>query len=82
MSKEIKHTEERGLFGKANYQLMLAGVVIIVIGFLLMMGGGGDDAARFDPKEVYSFRRITLAPIVILLGLLLEVYAIMRKPKQ
>lgn len=82
MSKEIKHTEERGLFGKINYQLMLAGVVIIVIGFLLMMGGGGDDAARFDPKEVYSFRRITLAPIVILLGLLLEVYAIMRKPKQ
>lgn len=82
MSKEIKQTEERGLFGKANYQLMLAGVVIIVIGFLLMTGGGSDDAARFDPKEVYSFRRITLAPIVILIGLVLEVYAIMRKPKQ
>ncbi|MRG47796.1 DUF3098 domain-containing protein [Chitinophaga sp. SYP-B3965] len=80
MSKEIKHTEERSLFGKSNYQLMLAGVVLIVIGFLLMMGGGGE--GRFDPKEVYSFRRITLAPIVILLGLVLEIFAIMRKPKQ
>lgn len=80
MSKEIKHTEESSLFGKSNYQLMLAGVVLIVIGFLLMMGGGGE--GRFDPKEVYSFRRITLAPIVILLGLVVEIFAIMRKPKQ
>lgn len=83
MSKETKQAEEhRGLFGKSNYQLMIAGVVIIVIGFLLMMGGGGNDAARFDPNEVYSFRRITLAPLVILIGLLLEVFAIMRRPKQ
>lgn len=83
MSKEVKQTQqERGLFDKTNYQLIIAGVVVIVIGFLLMMGGGGDDAARFDAKEVYSFRRITLAPIVIMLGLLLEVYAIMRRPKQ
>ncbi|WP_343700058.1 DUF3098 domain-containing protein [Chitinophaga sp.] len=82
MSKEIKETESRSLFGKGNYQLMLAGVVLIVIGFLLMMGGGGTDAARFAPEEVYSFRRITLAPIVILIGLAVEAYAIMRKPKQ
>lgn len=81
--KEIKETgEQRSLFSKGNYQLMLAGVVLIVIGFLLMMGGGGSDAARFAPEEVYSFRRITLAPIVILLGLAVEAYAIMRKPKQ
>lgn len=82
MSKEIKQTEERSLFGKSNYQLMLAGVVLIVIGFLLMMGGSSSDPGRFAPEEVYSFRRITLAPIVILLGLAVEVYAIMRKPKQ
>lgn len=81
MSKEIKQAETRGLFGKSNYQFMIAGVVIIVIGFLLMMGGSSDDATRFDPKEVYSFRRVTLAPLVILAGLALEVYAIMRKPK-
>ncbi len=84
MSKEIKQqpAQERGLFDKGNYQLMLAGVVLVVIGFLLMLGGGGDDPKRFSPEEVYSFRRITLAPIVILLGLAVEVFAIMRKPKQ
>ncbi|WP_295121829.1 DUF3098 domain-containing protein [uncultured Chitinophaga sp.] len=72
--------ESKGLFGKENYTYMLAGVVLIAIGFLLMMGGSSKDGS-FDVNEVYSFRRITLAPIVILLGLGLEVYAIMRKPK-
>ena len=72
--------ESRGLFGKENYTYMLAGVVLIAIGFLLMMGGSSKDGS-FDVNEVYSFRRITLAPIVILLGLAVEVYAIMRKPK-
>lgn len=82
MAKETKQGEQQSLFGKTNYQLMLAGVALIVIGFLLMMGGNSDDPNRFSPEEVYSFRRITLAPIVILLGLAVEVYAIMRKPKQ
>ncbi|WP_298707188.1 DUF3098 domain-containing protein [Chitinophaga sp.] len=82
MSKEVsKPTTSKSLFGKGNYQLMLAGVVLIVLGFLLMMGGSSDDPARFSPEEVYSFRRITLAPIVILLGLAVEAWAIMRKPK-
>lgn len=60
---------------------MLAGIVVIIIGFLLMMGGDSSDPNTFRPEEVYSFRRITLAPIVIVLGLLVEVYAIMRRPK-
>ncbi|WP_341834474.1 DUF3098 domain-containing protein [Chitinophaga pollutisoli] len=82
MSKEVsKPSTSKSLFGKGNYQLMLAGVVLIVIGFLLMMGGSSDDPTRFSPEEVYSFRRITLAPIVILLGLAVEAWAIMRKPK-
>ncbi|WP_126244229.1 DUF3098 domain-containing protein [Chitinophaga rhizosphaerae] len=82
MSKEAnKPSTSRSLFGKGNYQLMLAGVILIAIGFLLMMGGSSDDPARFSPEEVYSFRRITLAPIVILLGLAVEAWAIMRKPK-
>jgi hypothetical protein len=55
--------------------------VVIIIGFLLMMGGDSSDPNSFRPEEVYSFRRITLAPIVIVLGLLVEVYAIMRRPK-
>lgn len=82
MSKEVtKPSTSKSLFGKGNYQLMLAGVILIVIGFLLMMGGSSDDPSRFAPEEVYSFRRITLAPIVILLGLAVEAWAIMRKPK-
>jgi hypothetical protein len=74
-------TDSRPLFAKDNFKIMLAGLAVIVIGFLLMLGGASNDPNNFKPEEVYSFRRITLAPIVIVLGLLIEVYAIMRKPK-
>ena len=74
-------TDSRPLFAKDNFKIMLAGLAVIVIGFLLMLGGASNDPNSFKPEEVYSFRRITLAPIVIVLGLLIEVYAIMRKPK-
>jgi len=74
-------TDSRPLFAKDNFKIMLAGLAVIVIGFLLMLGGASDNPNNFKPEEVYSFRRITLAPIVIVLGLLIEVYAIMRKPK-
>lgn len=60
---------------------MLIGVVILIIGFLLMAGGGSDDPNVFNPDEVYSPRRITIAPIVILIGLGIEIYAIFRQPK-
>ncbi|NIG51936.1 DUF3098 domain-containing protein [Chitinophaga sp. Cy-1792] len=73
---------ERPIFPAANYRLMAVGLVIVIIGFLLMMGGKNDDPTVFKPEDVYSFRRITLAPIVILLGLVFEIYAIMRRPKQ
>ncbi|HPR33899.1 MAG TPA: DUF3098 domain-containing protein [Prolixibacteraceae bacterium] len=66
--------------GKENYRLMIIGLVVIVIGFLLMVGGGSDDPNVFNP-EVFSFRRITLAPIVVLAGFLFEIYAIMKKSK-
>ena len=79
----IEHALEnsRPIFPKENYKFMLAGIAIIIIGFLLMMGGDSSDPNSFKPEEVYSFRRITLAPIVIVLGLLVEVYAIMRRPR-
>lgn len=77
--KTLAETGE--VFPRGNYKIMIAGLLVIVIGFLLMMGGNSDDPNSFKPEEVYSFRRITLAPIVIVLGLLVEVYAIMRKPK-
>jgi len=69
------------LFRKENYLIMLAGLAVIIIGYALMVGGGSSDPNKFNPDEVYSFRRITLAPIVIIIGLLIEIYAIMRRPK-
>lgn len=66
--------------GKENLKLLLVGFVIIVIGFLLMVGGKSSDPKIFNP-EIFSFRRITLAPMVVLFGFLFEIYAIMKKPK-
>ena len=63
-----------------NYKLMLIGFVIIVIGFILMAGGGSDDPNVFN-EDMFNFRRITLAPILVLGGFAFEVYAIMKKPK-
>jgi len=67
-------------FGKENYRLMLIGLALIVIGFLLMIGGGSEDPNQFNP-EIFSFRRITLAPVLILAGYVVEIFAIMKKPK-
>ena len=64
-----------------NYKLMLIGVVIIVIGFILMAGGGSNDPNVFN-EDMFNFRRITLAPILVLGGFAFEVYAIMKKPKK
>lgn len=68
--------------GKQNYILLAIGFGIIILGFLLMMGGGSDDPNVFNEDELFSFRRITLAPIVILAGFIFEIYAIMKKPKE
>jgi hypothetical protein len=67
-------------FGKENYRLMLIGLAFIVVGFLLMVGGGSADPKVFNP-EIFSFRRITLAPILILAGYVIEIFAIMKRPK-
>ena len=64
-----------------NYKLMLIGFVIIVIGFILMAGGGSDDPNVFN-EDMFNFRRITLAPILVLGGFAFEVYAIMKNPKK
>ncbi|MEP7259115.1 MAG: DUF3098 domain-containing protein [Flavitalea sp.] len=74
-------TPANSLFGKENYTWIIAGIVVIALGLILMAGGKSADPNVFNPKEVYSFRRITLAPILILIGLAIEVYAIFRKPK-
>lgn len=73
---------------KENYILLAIGFAIVIIGFMLMMGGASTDPNQFypnnDPKqipEIFSFRRITLAPIVILFGFTFEIFAIMVKPE-
>ena len=70
------------LFDKENYMLMIAGIALVFIGFMLMSGGKSADPTKFNYDEIYSFRRITLAPIIVLSGFVVEVFAIMRKPKE
>jgi hypothetical protein len=69
------------LFTKENYKWMAIGAIIVALGMFLMSGGRNDNPNQFDPKLVYSTTRITIAPITILLGLVIEIYAIFRKPK-
>lgn len=70
------------LFGRENYTWIIVGIAIIALGLILMAGGRSTDPNTFDPKEVYSTMRITIAPILILIGLGLGVFAIFRKPKE
>ncbi|MBN8672623.1 MAG: DUF3098 domain-containing protein [Chitinophagales bacterium] len=69
------------MFTKENYLWMLVGIVVIAIGMFLMSGGKSTDPAVFNEKEVYSSTRITVAPILILAGLVIEIFAIFKKPK-
>ena len=69
------------LFTKENYLWMLGGIVIMAIGLLLMVGGKSDDPNQFHPEQVYSTTRITIAPILIIAGLVVQCFAIFRKPK-
>ena len=77
----IEKKPENAMFDKQNYRWMIIGAVVVTLGLLLMSGGKSPDPKVFDYKEVYSFRRITIAPFLIIIGLLIEVYAIMRRPK-
>ena len=84
MAKQVKTTGSRNyrpLFCKENYRWMIIGLALIMLGLLIMIGGKSKDPNIFDPAEVYSFRRITLAPILILAGLVLEIVGIFKKPK-
>ena len=69
------------LFTKENYMWMLIGLAVMTIGFFLMAGGKSPDPKVFNDNEVYSTRRITIAPILIIGGLLIEIFAIMKKSK-
>jgi hypothetical protein len=78
----IQKQSSPSIFTKENYTWMLAGIVVIIIGMVLMSGGeSNEDPTVFNAKAVYGFTRITLAPILIIAGLVIEIFAIFRKPK-
>ncbi len=78
----IKEPRKPGFaFGKENFRILIAGVVIIIIGYLLMIGGGSDDPNQFHADEIFSTRRVTVAPITILVGFVIVLLGIMKKSK-
>lgn len=82
MSNEKKQpVQGNTLFTKDNYMWMLIGIAVMAIGFFLMSGGKSTDPKVFNDSEVYSTTRITIAPLLIIAGLVLEIFAIMKKPK-
>jgi len=79
--EDKKSNQNQFIFGKKNYQVMGIGLGLIALGFILMSGGGSDDPEVFNP-EIYSWRRIRLAPAIVLLGFGVEVYAILLDPRK
>lgn len=78
-SKAEQQTKPEFIFQKKNYLFMFIGIACIALGFILMSGGGSDDPNVFNP-EIYNFRRIRLAPTLVLIGLGIEIYAILLNP--
>ena len=68
-------------FKKRNYQIMIVGLIIMTIGFILMSGGGSEDPNIFSDK-IFNAQRLTLAPMLVLCGLIIEVFAILYHPKK
>ena len=79
--KKNKKNSEDFIFEKKNYQVMVIGIIFIAIGFILMSGGASGDPNVFNP-EIYNFRRIRLAPTLVLIGFGIQVYAILLNPKK
>lgn len=77
--KRKEEAKTEFVFDRKNYKFMLIGIAFIALGFILMTGGGSDDPNVFNP-EIYNWRRIRLAPAMVLLGFAIEVYAILLKP--
>ena len=85
MAKEIKSSDDKPrfsfVFTKTNYIIMGVGLVLLALGYILLSGGGSDDPNVFN-YEMFNARRLYVAPILIILGLVAEVVAIMYKPKE
>jgi preprotein translocase subunit SecG len=72
--------QDQMAFSARNYQLLVVGLCIVVLGYVLMSGGGSGDPSVFNAKELFSARRITMAPIVVVAGYLFVMYAILKRP--
>lgn len=79
MQKENNQKQEF-LFGRKNYIIMLIGIVFIALGFVFMAGGGSDNPEVFN-EEIYNWQRIRLAPTLVIIGLVIEIYAIFAEKK-
>lgn len=78
-----KETKKPGFaFGKENYRLLIIGTLIIAVGYVLMVGGGSDNPNEFKGEELFSTRRITIAPLTIIAGFVTVLWAIMKKSKE
>jgi hypothetical protein len=78
---ENKENQQEFLFDKINYKILLVGILVIVFGFLLMSGGGSTDPKVFN-EEIFNFRRIRLAPTMVLIGFGITIYSILKNPKK
>ena len=76
MGEKKRRDKNNFIFKKRNYKKMILGLIIIAVGFILMSGGGSEDPNIFSP-DIYNFRRIRLAPTLVLLGLGIQIYAIL-----
>ena len=82
MSAKKEEDKKPGFaLGRENYKLMAIGFAVIIIGFILMAGGKSDDPKVFS-EDIFSFRRITVAPLIVLAGFIFEIYAIMKRPRE
>lgn len=79
--KDKINQEKEFLFGKKNYIIMLIGIVFIALGFIFMAGGGSDNPDVFN-EEIYNWQRIRLAPTLVIIGLGIEIYAILADSKK
>ena len=77
----MENKEQGFLFEKVNYKILLIGIAVIAVGFILMSGGGSDNPAVFN-EDVFSFRRIRLAPTMVLIGFGITIYSILKNPKK
>lgn len=82
MAKDNQNEQKQEfLFSKVNYTILLAGLGVIALGFILMSGGGSDDPKVFN-EEIFNFRRIRLAPTVVLIGFAIVIYSIFKNPEK